>query len=61
MPRDGGGVVLTGGHHTEKGAFDEREGTLCDVGKNALARENKHISLKPGVCLVAEQQPDEGG
>lgn len=31
------------------------------VGKNALARETKRISPEPEVCLVDQQQPDDGG
>lgn len=31
-------------HHTEKGAFDAREGTVCLWEKSTLARESKHTN-----------------
>lgn len=37
-----------------KGRLMREKEQCVFVGKNALAREN-HISLEPGVCLVAEQ------
>lgn len=39
LPR-AGGTVLTSGHLTERGAFDEREGAVCVCGE----RESKPIN-----------------